>query len=64
MLLAGASLLALMAGAGGASATTFDFTGTVQHFTIVTSGLYDIEGAGRRRRRTRVLWFFFRRRRR
>jgi hypothetical protein len=46
MLLAGASLLALMAGAGGASATTFDFTGTVQHFTIVTSGLYDIEAAG------------------
>jgi hypothetical protein len=46
MLLAGASMLALMAGAAGASATTFDFTGSVQHFTVVTSGLYDIEAAG------------------
>jgi hypothetical protein len=46
ILLAGASILALMAGAAGARATTFDFTGSVQHFTVVTSGLYDIEAAG------------------
>jgi hypothetical protein len=46
ILLAGASMLALMAGAAGASATTFDFTGSVQHFTVVTSGLYDIQADG------------------
>jgi hypothetical protein len=46
ILLAGASLLALMAGAAGASATTFVFTGSVQPFTVVTSGLYDIEADG------------------
>jgi hypothetical protein len=46
MLLAGASMLALMAGAAAASAETFDFTGSVQQFTVVTSGLYDIQADG------------------
>jgi hypothetical protein len=46
ILLAGASMLALMAGAAGANATTFDFTGSVQHFTVVSSGLYDIQADG------------------
>jgi hypothetical protein len=46
MLLAGASMLALMAGVAGAAAATFDFTGSVQHFTVVTSGLYDIQADG------------------
>ena len=46
ILLAGASMLALMAGAASASAETFDFTGGVQTFTAVTSGLYDIEADG------------------
>jgi hypothetical protein len=46
ILLAGASMLALLAGAAGASAETFDFTGAVQHFTVVTSGLYDIQADG------------------
>ena len=46
ILLAGASMLALMAGAASASAETFDFTGSVQTFTVATSGLYDIEADG------------------
>jgi hypothetical protein len=46
ILLAGASMLALMAGATGASAEPFDFTGMDAIFTAPTTGLYDITVKG------------------
>jgi hypothetical protein len=46
ILLAGASMLALMAGATGASAEMFDFSGHEVIFTATTSGLYDITVKG------------------
>ena len=46
ILLAGASMLALMAGATGASAEMFDFSGMAAVFTAPTNGLYDITVKG------------------
>ena len=45
-LLAGTSALALLVGAAGAHATTFNFTGAVVDFTVPTTGTYDITAAG------------------
>ena len=45
-LLAGTSALALLVGAAGADATTFNFTGKVVDFTIPVTGTYDITAAG------------------
>jgi hypothetical protein len=46
ILLAGASMLAMMAGPSGAGATTFIFTGSEVVFTVPASGLYDITAFG------------------
>ena len=44
--MAGTSALALLVGAAGADATTFNFTGKVVDFTIPVTGTYDITAAG------------------
>jgi Glycine rich protein len=46
ILLAGTSMLALMAGAASASAETFDFTGSLQTFVATATGEYDITLVG------------------
>ena len=45
-LLAGTSALALLVGAAGADATTFNFSGEVVDFTMPMTGTYDITAAG------------------
>jgi PEP-CTERM motif len=46
MLLAGASMLAMMAGVSEAGAAIFSFTGDTVYYTIPTTGTYEITAAG------------------